>query len=193
MRIGTRCRVSENLRESDCYVVGGDGRTLRVLATRPFNRKRLSTRSRKPPDDTTEPAMPCLVTSEAVDNAIRVVLAKKGFSCSGLRVNGQTGVDILATKGEEVWHIESVGYKTSPPARSIDFYQVFFRAISRLRDGATRLAIALPKDFGRGLHQRASQYGVAWDRIAAAFPELEIWLVECEPPGIRRTTWGSWR
>lgn len=137
--------------------------------------------------------MPCLVTGEQVDEAIRAVLMKDGFTCSGPRTNGQTGVDILAKKGEEVWHIETIGYKTSPPARSMDFYQVFFRAISRLRDGATRLAIALPADYGRGLHQRAAQYGVAWDRIAVAFPELEVWLVECEPPAIQRTTWGSWR
>lgn len=134
----------------------------------------------------------CLVTAEQVEHAIRHVLGRDGFTLTLPRKNGETGVDILASNGSDTWHIETIGYKSSPPARSTDFYQVFFRAISRLKDGATLLAIALPAEFGRGLHQRASHYGEAWDRLGAAFPEIEIWLVSSDPPAIQRSMWADW-
>ena len=106
--------------------------------------------------------------------------------------NGETGVDLLAVRGAERWHIETIAYKSGAPQRSSDFRIRFFRAVSRIEDGATRLALAVPSGFGRGLHQRAAQYGEACHRLGIAFPELEIWLVECVPPSITRTKWNSW-
>jgi hypothetical protein len=137
-----------------------------------------------------EGAMP--VANHDVEAALRRSLEAEGYSLSPPRLDGETGVDILATKAEERLHIEVIGFKASPPARSKDFYEVFFRAISRLNQGATRIVIALPERFSRGLHQRASVYGPAWHRLGTAFPELELWLVNHEQPSYRRATWTEW-
>lgn len=75
-------------------------------------------------------------------------------------------------------HIDAIAFKSSGPARSRDFMQAFFRAISRIEDCATRCVIAL--------YER----GRAWRRIADAFPELEIWLVDCETCKMLRVTMG---
>lgn len=105
---------------------------------------------------------------------------------------GETGTDIIATRGTEAIHIETIAFKSSPPARAKDFYEVFFRAVSRLDHGATRCVLALPARFGMGLHQRRAAIGLAWRRIGDAFPELEIWLVDTADRKCRRTPWDSW-
>jgi len=76
--------------------------------------------------------------------------------------------------------------------RAKDFYESFFRAISRIAPTNALYAIALPARFGMGLHQRARAIGIAWKRIGAAFPELEIWLVDTENESINQTSWNSW-
>ena len=98
---------------------------------------------------------------------------------------------------ESVSRISFIGrersiFKTSPPARAKDFYEAFFRAISRLEHEATKCIIALPARFGTGLPQRAKAIGRAWRRIGKAFPELEIWLVDTAASTIKRTTWVGW-
>jgi len=98
----------------------------------------------------------------------------------------------VAQKGNDILHIEAIAFKESPPARSKDFYEVFFRAVSRLEVGATQSIIALPARFGVGLRQRAKALGCAWVRIGAAFPELSIWLVDLTDESIKRTSWNSW-
>ena len=106
---------------------------------------------------------------------------------------GETGVDIVAKKDGKEFCIEVIGFKKSPPQRTRDFCVVFFGAISRLKNGAKNIVIALPERFGSGLHQRASHYGEGWRRIGNAFPELEIWLVRCEEPySYKRSKWNSW-
>ena len=91
------------------------------------------------------------------------------------------------------FEIEAIGFDTSPPRRSKDFYESFFRAVSRLNNGdATSVVIALPSRFARGLKQRASHYGVAWGRIANAFPELSIWLVDTDGEMYQRRSLGEW-
>jgi len=133
------------------------------------------------------------ISNSFAERILRNCLDRDGYKLSPEREYGETGVDIVATKKDEMLHIEVVGFKDSPPARSKDFYEVFFRAISRLKDGARHCVIALPERFKRGLPQRARQYGIAWKRIGDAFPELEIWLVNCEEPGsYERTTWAEW-
>ncbi len=98
----------------------------------------------------------------------------------------------MATKDRETFHIEVIGYKSSGPARARDFYEVFFRAVSRLNDGAKHCVIALPKQAERGLPQRAKQHKIAWKRIGDAFPELEIWLIDVEKKTYKKTRWKSW-
>ena len=46
--------------------------------------------------------------------------------------NGETGTDVLAIKNGTLYFIEVIGYKSSGPARSKDFFEGFWRTISRL-------------------------------------------------------------
>lgn len=136
--------------------------------------------------------MPSLVPNDVAEDCLRECLTSEGFEVNRPRANGQTGVDVLARRGDEIIHIEVIGFKESPPVRSKDFYEVFFRAISRIGSGAKRSAIALPRRFEQGLPARARQYGSAWIRIGQAFPELEIWLIDTEAKSYRCTKWDEW-
>jgi hypothetical protein len=137
--------------------------------------------------------MPSLITSKEIERCLRACLAAEGFELSAERAYGQTGADICARRGGEQISIEVIGFKSSPPARAKDFYESFFRAISRLDSGAPRCVIALPSRFGLGLPARARQHGQAWARIGNAFPELEIWLVDAEAGTYSISKWGDWR
>ena len=53
------------------------------------------------------------------------------------------------------------------------------------------VVIALPERFRRGLPQRVQQYGIAWQRIGTAFPELEIWFVDIENNKLEKTKWSD--
>lgn len=136
--------------------------------------------------------MPALVTSAAVEECLRLCLSREGYVLNRERVCGETGVDIEASKGREVITIEAISFKSSPSARAKDFFESFFRAVSRLNSGATRCVIAVPTRFSQGLPARANQHHVAWSRIAQAFPELEIWLVDTEKQSYTPTKWGDW-
>jgi len=133
------------------------------------------------------------ISSDSVENCLRKILLTEGYSLSRKRQYGETGVDILAKKDKEIFHIEVIGYKSSPPRRSMEFYQVFFRAISRLEDQSSHCVLALPVQFRVGLPQRVNQYRTAWNRIAKAFPELEIWLINVEVSTYQRTKWSDWQ
>lgn len=132
------------------------------------------------------------VANNSVESALRQYLEKDGYLLSRKRSKGETGVDILATKADEQLYIEVIGYNDSPPTRARDFFEVFFRSVSRLNQGAKRIVIALPERFELGLRKRASVYGPAWERLGKAFPELELWLVDHEQASIRRTRWMDW-
>lgn len=136
--------------------------------------------------------MPSLVLNALVEQTLRDILLSEGYALTNPRANGETGVDIVATREGTSVHIECIGFKSSPPARSKDFYESFFRIISRLNEGATRLVIALPVRSKLGLPARARQYREAWPRIAVAFPELEIWLVDTDLKSVSYHTWTEW-
>lgn len=136
--------------------------------------------------------MPALVTSTETENCLREILTADNFQLSPPRGNGETGVDIRASRGTEELFIEVIGFKSSGPARAKDFYEIFFRAVSRLDLGATKCVIALPSRFGEGLPARAKQYGNAWLRIGQAFPELYIWLVNIESRSVDESKWNKW-
>ena len=137
--------------------------------------------------------MPQLISNDDVEQCLRACLREEGYTLSSPRNNGETGVDLIAQQENRRYYIEVIGFKKSPPARSKDFYEIFFRAVSRLKDGAESIVIALPERFGKGLNQRALHYGEAWKRIGDAFPEIEIWLVNCEQPySYTCTTWNEW-
>ena len=133
-----------------------------------------------------------MIKNKEVEKSLRHILESEGYKLEiPERKYGETGVDIIASKDGEEWHIEVIGYKKSPPARSKDFYEVFFRSISRLKDGAKNVVIALPERFRKGLPQRVQQYGIAWQRIGTAFPELEIWFVDIENNKLKKTKWSD--
>ncbi len=136
--------------------------------------------------------MAALVTGAQVEECLRVCLAREGYELSRERGHGETGVDIEAKKDSITVAIEVIGFKASPPGRATDFFQSFFRAVSRLNNGADFCVIALPVRFSQGLPARANQYRVAWSRIAKIFPELEIWLVDTEKRSYARSKWGDW-
>src|SRR5882672_11335735 len=136
--------------------------------------------------------MPALVSSAAVEKCLRLCLSREGYVLNRERSHGETGVDIEARKDKVVLTIEVISFKSSPPARAKDFFESFFRAVSRLNGGATRCVIAVPNRFSQGLPARANQHRVAWSRIAQAFPELEIWLVDVEKQSYTPSKWGDW-
>lgn len=132
------------------------------------------------------------VSNSAVEYCLRTLLISEGYSLSKKRTHGQTGVDIVAIKGSDVFHIECIGYKKSGPSRAKDFYESFFRCVSRLNDGASHCVIALSRQAEVGLPARAKQHSVAWLRLANVFPELQIWLVDTVSSAYRKTTWKEW-
>jgi hypothetical protein len=134
------------------------------------------------------------VTNFQAEIALRRFLVSASYSLTEPRSHGETGVDLIATKAGQSIHIEIIGYSEKPPKRARDFFEAFFRAVSRLKDGASECVIALPKEYSRGLRQRASHYGIAWKRIGDAFPELSIWLIDCGEStcGVNISKWNSW-
>lgn len=136
--------------------------------------------------------MSLVVDSKDIERCLRKLLKVKGYIFNEPKASGETGVDILAKKGKEKLYIEVISFKSSGPARSKDFFQAFFRAISRLDEGATYCIIALPERFENGLPARVKKYRTAWKRIAESFPELEIWLVDLQNESYKRTKWGDW-
>jgi hypothetical protein len=136
--------------------------------------------------------MPSIVSNKDAEKCLREILNSEGYELSSERKFGETGVDVIASRYNDIFHIEVIGYKSSGPARAKDFYESFFRVISRIKDGAERCVIAMPINAKIGLPARANQYGVAWGRIGLAFPELEIWLIDTENRCIEKSTWSEW-
>lgn len=137
--------------------------------------------------------MTTAISNPETENCLRNLLKKEGYALSNPRTKGQTGTDIIAIKSNEELHIEVIGYKKSGPARARDFFEVFFRAVSRLNNkDCNHCIIALPVNFKTGFPQRVKQYEVAWQRIAKSFPELEIWLVDTINNRYIKTHWKDW-
>lgn len=132
------------------------------------------------------------ITSSEVEDCLRQLLKDEGYSMSSTRLHGENGVDVIASRGSETYHIEVIGYKKVGAVRAKDFFEGFFRIVSRLNDGAMHCVLALSHHAAAGLPARARQHRVAWLRIAEAFPELEIWLVDTENRVYSRTTWDCW-
>jgi hypothetical protein len=133
------------------------------------------------------------ITGEKVESVLRQLLPRQGYELLNKPPKcGETGADIIARKGNTRVSIECIGFQKVAPLRSKQFYEVFFRAISRLKNGASRCVIALPVRFKDGMNQRAEHYGEAWKRIGYVFPELEIWFVNVEENMYERHKWNDW-
>lgn len=132
------------------------------------------------------------VQNAQVEQALRTALEAQGYSLSPPHGNGETGVDVLASRGGETIYVEVIGYKASPPARFRDFFEVWFRVLSRVGKGASSCANALPIEFQRGMANRAQNYGLAWTRLTQAFPEVALWFVHTSGPGSPRYEVSQW-
>ncbi len=133
------------------------------------------------------------VTGEQVELVLRRLLPQRGYELLNKpRTKGETGADMIAKKNNEDVFIECIGYQENPSLRSKQFYEGFFRTVSRLKDGASRCVLALPTGFNKGKKQRAKQYGEAWTRIGNTFPELEIWPVNVKENTYYECKWNNW-
>ena len=132
------------------------------------------------------------VKNSECEKCLRELLKGEGYQLNRQLDYGELGVDIIAKKKMIQYHIEVIGYKKSGPARSKDFYEVFFRAISRLNDGAKKLVIALTFQYYLGFPKRVKQYKIGFERIAKAFPELEFWFVDVDSRSYKKTSWVYW-
>jgi hypothetical protein len=132
------------------------------------------------------------VTGGQVETVVRKLLSSQGYKLNKPLGNGETGADIIAERSNIKIFIECIGFQEVAPLRSKQFYEVFFRAISRLKDGAARCVMALPIRFKDGINQRAEHYGKAWKRIGEAFPELEIWFINITEEVCEEYKWNDW-
>lgn len=132
-----------------------------------------------------------LVEAEAVEQVIRRYLEGKGCTLSPPKKRGQTGPDILAKGGKFTYFVEVIGFQEHPPTRSREFFEAFFRVISRDRKNASNdiLVLGIPKRFKDGMKQRKQQYRVAWGKLAKAFPNLWVWYVDTEQKTVEKYTW----
>ena len=90
--------------------------------------------------------MPSKISNRETEGILRRLLESEGFRpLNAPRKNGETGCDMIMQKGKKEFHIEIIGYKSAGSARAKDFFEVFFRAVSRIKDGARHCVIALPK------------------------------------------------
>jgi hypothetical protein len=136
--------------------------------------------------------MPAIVTSSKIEDCLRDILSREGYALSAKRGHGERGVDILATRDGDAYYIEVIAYKSAGPTRARDFYEAFFRAVSRLNQGARHCVMALSHQWEYGLPRRAEHHYDAWLRIADAFPELETWIINVSEQTYRRVPWYEW-
>ena len=130
------------------------------------------------------------VEARQVEEALRRYLEDKGCTLSASKKHGQTGPDIVAKRGVSTWFVEVIGFQEHPPTRSREFYEAFFRLISRDRDNPEDiLVLGLPKRFKDGMRQRVQQYPVAWEKLGKAFPNLRIWYVDTEENLVEEYPW----
>jgi hypothetical protein len=133
------------------------------------------------------------VTKIETENCLREILKKEGYSLNNKKGLARLGPDIKAVRDKEDWYIEVTGSEKSGRRRVEDFYHAFFRSISRLNNKECKhIVIAVPEILRKILPIRARVYKIAWKRIAEAFPELEIWLVDTANKKYQTTSWSYW-
>ena len=128
-----------------------------------------------------------------IENVLRDLLKDEGYKLNKKTGLEKLGPDIKASMDDKDWYIEIIKDQQPGMDRIQDFYQAFFQALSRLNNkGCKHIVIAMPQDMRKILPVRARIYKVAWKRIAQAFPELEIWLVDTENKKYQKTCWMHW-
>lgn len=133
-----------------------------------------------------------LIAARQVEQVIRNYLQINGCALSSTKKPGETGADITARKGKHTWFVEVIGFESNPPTRSRDFYEAFFRVISRDRHNRNdTLVIGLPKRFKNGMRQRKRQYPVAWEELGGIFPNLKLWYVDTQQSTLEEYPWSK--
>jgi len=133
-----------------------------------------------------------LVEAEAVEQVIRRYLEGKGYALSPRKKRGQTGADIIARYDKSTLFVEVIGFQSKPPTRSREFYEAFFRVISRDRGNPDDiLIVGLPMRFKDGMRQRKQQYPVAWEKLGKAFPNIRLWYVDTEQDTLEEYFWSN--
>ena len=128
-----------------------------------------------------------------IGNCLRELLIKEGYKLRNKIGLFKLGPDIKATKDNENWYIEVIGSEGSGLERVKDFYEAFFKSLSRLNNkDCNHCIIAIPESLRKFLYIRARIYKVAWERISKVFPEFEIWIVDIENKKYQRTSWAYW-
>ena len=132
------------------------------------------------------------VEASRVEQVIRKYLEDRECQLSTPKKLGETGPDIVAKSGKSTWFVEVIGFQEKPWIRSREFYEAFFRIISRDRGNPEDvLIIGLPKPFKDGMKQRKQQYPVAWEKLGKAFPNLRLWYVDTEQDTLEEYSWSS--
>jgi hypothetical protein len=133
-----------------------------------------------------------IAQSSEVEQVVREYLERNGYTLSTPRKHGENGPDIKAIKDAFTWFVEIIGFQEVPPVRSREFYEAFFRIISRDRNNPNDiLVLALPKRFKNGMRQRMQQYPAAWSKLGKAFPNLNIWYIDIEHSKVEERPWSS--
>lgn len=133
-----------------------------------------------------------LISSKQVEKVIRRLLEDDGYSLSPTKKQGETGADITAKKSDSTYFIEVIGFQSHPPIRSREFYEAFFRAISRDRNNPNNiLVIGLPIRFKNGMKQRKYQYPIAWEKLGRVFPNLKLWYIDTEQNTMQERFWNN--
>lgn len=132
------------------------------------------------------------VKASEVEQVIRKYLEDRECQLSTPKKLGETGPDIVAKSGKSTWFVEVIGFQEKPWIRSREFYEAFFRIISRDRGNPNdNLVLALPKRFKTGMRQRMKQYPIAWGKLGKAFPNLSIWYVDTEQDTLEEYSWSN--
>lgn len=134
-----------------------------------------------------------LVSAGEVEKIVRAHLTQQGYSLTNAqRKHGETGCDVIAAREGARVFVEVIGFQSVPSIRSREFYECFFRVISRDQGKPNdRLVMALPKRFADGMKKRQQHYGLAWEKIGTAFPNLEIWYVDVNGCSVDERPWAD--
>jgi hypothetical protein len=133
------------------------------------------------------------IKKSEIEDTLRNLLEDEGYKLNKKTGLEKLGSDIKASMDDKDWYIEIIQNQESGVERIQNFFQAFFQALSRLNNkGCKHIVIAMPQNMRKILPVRAKIYKVAWKRIAEAFPELEIWLVDTETKKYQKTSWIYW-
>jgi hypothetical protein len=133
------------------------------------------------------------IKKSEIEDTLRNLLEYEGYKLNKKTGLEKLGSDIKASMDDKDWYIEIIQNQESGVERIQNFFQAFFQALSRLNNkGCKHIVIAMPQNMRKILPVRAKIYKVAWKRIAKAFPELEIWLVDTETKKYQKTSWIYW-